>query len=104
MGLRLVLAGFALAQAITFAVHLKDVHVVGQAVQQRTGQSLRTEGFGPFIESQAADDQRRAAFIALRDQLEQQFGASFAEWYEAQLVNDQQLVAEARRSYLPGSE
>ena len=36
-GLSLVLAGLALAQAIAFAVHLKDVHVVGQAVQQRTG-------------------------------------------------------------------
>jgi hypothetical protein len=56
-GLRLGLAGFALAQTITFAVHLKDVHVVGQAVQQRTGQSLRAEGFGPFIERQVAGDQ-----------------------------------------------
>ena len=35
--LRLVLAGFALAEAIAFAVHLKNIHVVGQAVQKRPG-------------------------------------------------------------------
>ena len=33
VGLRLVLAGFALAQAIALAVHLKDVHMMGQTIQ-----------------------------------------------------------------------
>jgi len=32
--------------------------------------------------------------MALRDQLEQEFGAGFAERHEAQLVNDQQFVAD----------
>jgi len=36
----LVLAGLALAQAIAFAVHLKDVYVVGQAIQKRAGQAF----------------------------------------------------------------
>ena len=35
--LRLVLAGLALAEAIAVAVHLKDVDVMGQAVEERTG-------------------------------------------------------------------
>ena len=48
--LRLVLAGLALADAIAFAIHFKDAHMVGQPIQQRTGQSFRSEGFGPFVE------------------------------------------------------
>ena len=40
VGLRLVLAGLALAEAVTFAVHFKDVHMVGQAVRKRAGQSF----------------------------------------------------------------
>ena len=31
------MAALALAQAIAFAVHLKDVYVVGQAIQKRAG-------------------------------------------------------------------
>jgi hypothetical protein len=35
--LRLVLAGLALAEAIAVAVHLKDVHVVGQPIKKCAG-------------------------------------------------------------------
>ena len=35
----LVLTRLALAQAIAFAIHLKDVHMVGQSIQQRAGQT-----------------------------------------------------------------
>ena len=82
-GLRLALAGLALAEAVTFAVHFKNVHVVGQAVQKRTGQAFGAKGFGPLVEGQIAGDQCRAAFIALRDQFEQEFGACFAERHKA---------------------
>jgi hypothetical protein len=34
------LAGLALAEAIAFAVHLKDVYVVGQPIQKRAGQAF----------------------------------------------------------------
>ena len=40
VGLSLVLAGLALAQAIAFAVHLKDVDVVGQAIKQGAGKAF----------------------------------------------------------------
>ena len=37
-------------EAVAVAVHLQDVHVVGEAVQQRSGESLRPEHLGPFVE------------------------------------------------------
>ena len=63
-----------------------------QPVEQRAGQAFGTERLGPLVERQVAGDQRRAAFIALRDQLEQQLGTGLAERHEAQFVDDQQLV------------
>jgi hypothetical protein len=33
-----------------------------------------------------------AAFVALRDQLEEQFRAGFGEWHEAQLIDDEKLA------------
>ena len=40
VGLRLVLAGLALAEAVAVAVHFKDVDVMGEAVEQRAGQAF----------------------------------------------------------------
>jgi hypothetical protein len=54
-------------------------------------QAFGAEGFGPFVERQVAGDHRGPALIALRDQLEQQFGAGLGQRYEAQLVDDQQF-------------
>ena len=81
----------ALSQAIAFAVHLEDVDVVGQPVEERPGQALGAEGFRPFIEGQVARDQRGSALVALRDQFKEQLGPSFGERDEAQFVDDQQL-------------
>ena len=55
----------ALSQAISFTVHLEDVDVMGQPVEERPGQALGAEGFRPLIEGQVARDQRGPAFIAL---------------------------------------
>lgn len=52
------LSRLALGQAIAFAVHLEDVDVVGQSVEERAGQALGAEGFRPFIEWQVTRDQR----------------------------------------------
>lgn len=65
--------------------------MVGQPVQEGAGEAFGTEGFGPFFERQIAGDQRRAALIALRDQLEEKFSAGFAEGNLAQLIDDQQF-------------
>ena len=60
-------ARFTLSEAIAFAVHLKDVDVMGQTVEERTGQTFGPKGFGPLVEWQVAGDQRCTPLIALRD-------------------------------------
>ena len=51
------LSGAALGETIAVAVHLEDVDVVGDAIEQRAGQTLGSQGFGPFVERQIAGDQ-----------------------------------------------
>jgi len=82
-GIGVGFSGAALAGSVAVAVHLKDVDMVGQPVEQRAGEALGVEGLGPFIEREVADDQRGAAPVALRDHLEQQFGTGLGEWDEA---------------------
>ena len=43
--------------------------MVGEAVQQRTGQPLRAEDLGPFVERQVGGDQDGAPFVALAEDL-----------------------------------
>jgi hypothetical protein len=45
----------ALFEAEAVAVHLQDVDVVGEAVEQRAGEPFRAEDFGPFSERQVAE-------------------------------------------------
>jgi hypothetical protein len=78
-------------EAETVAIHLENVDVVGQPVEQGAGQALGTEDRCPFIEGQIAGDQRAAAFIPLAEHLEQQLTAHRGEGDIAQLVEDQQL-------------
>ena len=62
-----VVAGFArttLREAIAFAVHLEDVDVVGQPVEERAGKPLGAESLGPFIEGQITGDQRGTALVS----------------------------------------
>jgi len=40
----------ALSQAVAFAVHLEDVDVVGEPVEERAGEALRAEHLGPLVE------------------------------------------------------
>ena len=37
---------------MAFAVHFQDMDMVGEAVEERAGQSLGAEDAGPFIEGQ----------------------------------------------------
>jgi len=45
-------AGAGLAKALAVAVHLEDMDVVGQPVEQGAYQALGFEGFGPLFEGQ----------------------------------------------------
>ena len=50
------LALLALLEAIAVAVHLEDVDVVGEPVEQGARQPLGAEHAGPFVERQIAGD------------------------------------------------
>ena len=67
--------------------------MVGEAVEERTGEPLRAENARPLIERQIAGDQRAAALVALAEDLEQQFGSGWRERHVAEFIDDQQPVA-----------
>src|SRR5215210_2007570 len=52
-------------QAVAFAVHLEDMDVVGEPVEQGARQALGAEHRRPLVEGQVAGDQGRAALVAL---------------------------------------
>ena len=58
---------FALLQAIAVPVHLQDMNVMGQPVQQGARHAFRTQDLGPFIERQIRGQQRRTALVALTE-------------------------------------
>jgi hypothetical protein len=66
--------------------------VVCDAIEQPAGEALRSKRFGPFVKWQVAGNQGGTPFVALRDQLEQQFRAGLGERHEAQLIDDEKLV------------
>ena len=43
------LSDTALGETIAVAIHLKDANVVADPIQQRVGQTLKTERFCPFV-------------------------------------------------------
>jgi len=82
----LALASLALFEPIAVAVHFEDADVVGQSVEQRTGQPLGPEHAGPFVEWQIAGDDGGAALVALAEDLKQQLGAGRRQGYIAELI------------------
>ena len=50
-----------LSQPVALAVHPEDVDVVCQPVEQRIGESHRSEHLGPLVERQVGDNDDRAA-------------------------------------------
>ena len=75
VGLCPPLALLALFKAIAVAVHLKDVDVMCQPVEQRAGQPFGPEHAGPFVKWQIGSDDSRATLVALAEDLEQQLSA-----------------------------
>ena len=63
----------ALFESEALAVHFQDVDMVGQAIQQGSGQAFGTEDFRPFIERQIGGDDHRASLVALREPPERPF-------------------------------
>ena len=82
-----------MAEAAAVAVHLQDMDVVGEPVQQRAGEAFRSEHLGPLVERQVGGDQDGAALVALPEDLEEQFRSGGGQGDEAQCVDDQQAEA-----------
>jgi len=61
----------ALLEAVAVAVHLQDVDVVSERVEERTRQAFGTEDLGPFVERQIAGQQNRCALVALAEDFEE---------------------------------
>ncbi len=80
-------------EAIAVAVHLQDVDVVGEAVQQGSGEPFGSEDCDPLVEGEVGGDQDGAAFVALAEDLEEEFRAGGGQGDETQLVDDQQPEA-----------
>ena len=60
--------------------------MVGEPVQQGSGQPLGPERFRSFVERQVAGHQHGVAFVAPAEDFEQQFGAGRGERHEALTV------------------
>ena len=82
----------ALVEPVALAIHLEDVDVVGEAIEERAGEALGAEHLGPFVERQIGGDQGRAPLVALAEHLEQQLGTGLGQRHEAEFVDDQKLV------------
>ena len=59
----------ALLKAEAVAVHLEDVDVMGESVEQDSGEPLGSEDFGPFGEGQVRGQHGRAALVTLAGSL-----------------------------------
>src|SRR4029079_19517948 len=80
-------------QAVALAIHLEDMDMVGEPVEQRAREALRTEDAGPFVKGQVAGHQHRTPLVTSAEDLEQQFRPGGRQRYVAELIDDQQLVA-----------
>ena len=58
-------AGLGLLEAEAVAVELKDVDVVGQAVEERAGQPLGSEDRRPFVKGKIRGNEGRGTLVAL---------------------------------------
>ena len=83
----------AALEAVAVAVHLQDVDVVGEPVQQGSGEPLGSEDVGPLVEGEVGGDQDGAPFVALAEDLEEEFRAGGGQGHEAQLVDDEKPEA-----------
>ena len=75
--------------------------MVGELVQQGACQAFGAEYLGPLVEGQIAGQQGGAAFVALAEHLEQEFGAGLGEPTFADAILDR-IVHNAHRIDLDG--
>ena len=75
---------------VTLTVHLEDIHMACQSVEQSAGHSLRSKHLGSLAEWQDGGDDDPASLVSLAEFLKGQFRAGPRQGNEAQFVDDQQ--------------
>ena len=73
------LSGLALGKPVRLSIHLEDVDMMGQPIEESAGKAFFAKGGGPLIEGQVRGDDRRAPLVTLAYQLKEQFGARYAQ-------------------------
>ena len=76
---------------VALPVGFQDVHPVRQAVQQRAGQPLAAQHFGPLGKGQVGRHQQAGALIRPAHYLEEQLRPGFGERHIAQLIQQEQV-------------
>src|SRR5215210_8099481 len=75
---------FTCPEPIALAIHLQDVHVVRQTVEQRSCQALRAEHARPLVKGKVARHDHRAALVAAAEHLKQKLRPRRRQWHIAQ--------------------
>ena len=86
-------AGGPLPEAVALAFQGDHVGVVDEPVDQCGGDHGVAEDLAPRLEAAVGGDDDRAAFVAARDQGEEQVGGLAFQRQVADLVDDEQVVA-----------
>ena len=71
----------ALLEAEAIPVHLQDMDMVGEAVEEGPSEVFRAKDLGPLVEGQVRRAQNRAPLVALTEDLEQQFRFDLGDGY-----------------------
>ncbi len=66
--------------------------MVGEAVEQSSGEAFRAKDFGPFGEGQVRGQHGRAAFVAWLSISKSSSAPVLGKRHEAEFINDKQLV------------
>jgi hypothetical protein len=86
-------AEVSVCEAVGVAFECDDVGVVDEAVDHCGGDDVVAEDFAPAAEGFVAGDDQAGAFVAGRDELEEQVRGFGFEGDVADLVDDEQWVA-----------
>ena len=86
-------------QSVALAVHLQDVHVVGETVEQRSGAAFRAKDLGPLVAGQVGGHHYGAPLVALAEDLEEQFRSGGGQGDEAGLCANLSSALSLRTRY-----
>src|SRR5258708_11066815 len=91
LGLSALLRLHRLAESVALAIHLEDVAVMAEAVEQRRRHPLPLEDLAPLAERQVRRHQQAASLVSIGEDAEQQLDAAPTHRHVSQFVADQEM-------------